>query len=281
MTNYKIVTENYAKEIYLNLIQTSEAVLSNKWQLEEYDDYGEVIYTASNTEQKVVGEILAGIICDIIQEEILAHFATKYLSRYNDISEADKKEIKTIFLETTYIKKEDGVSYISYYLLYVPILEFIEEIHTINVEGWLKFRTSQYQTILEDAIEQTIYDYEMQQDYRRFLNYLKEMRRNQVLSKEILHVLCTQTNGLILYDENLVQVTDEYIDIYCKDIDKTSVTGEDLFMHIMITLCPTGIVVHKAEKYNNPNFIHTLGELFEEQIVMCEGCDFCDREQTK
>ncbi|OON92176.1 MAG: hypothetical protein ATN34_04125 [Epulopiscium sp. Nele67-Bin002] len=268
---YSISTRLYYDELKNKLDRMSAGVLAGDWTYGTY----EIKYAPTDAEVNIAVEVIATTIADIVQREKLHRFSVKYLRARKDMSADDKKHVHDIFLKTNYLQSEDGASCISYYLLYVPILDYLKHEKFVDIDGWINFRTAKYDIILEDMLEQTIYDYNMQADYIRVLDFLKDVRNAQNNSAEQLNLYCSPTGKVGIYNRNFENVTAEYVKRYCEDIDFSDITTEDFIIHILIKVCPESIVIHNTKDYINPNFIITLQEIFDEQLHICGGCELC------
>ncbi len=268
---YSISTRLYYDELKRKLDRMSADVLAGQWT---YDAH-EIKYTPSEID--FATEIIASTVADIVQREAIKKFAYKYLKNNTELTAIEKKLIHEAFLKANYIHSEEGVSSISYYLLYLPIIEFLKSEHFIDIDGWLSFRMDKYYIILTDMMEQTIFDYRTQEDYNKVLEFLKDSRPSN--SKGVLNLYCTRGGQIDIYNRELVNVTSRYVDKYCEDGDFVAATCEDFIIHILMKLSPENIVVHNTRDFNNLNFINTLKEIFQEQLHICTGCDLCDLRQ--
>ncbi len=270
MLTYSASTRRYFDELKLKLTRLSEGVLKGKWVYDSYMNNHQISYTPLENEVDLASEIIATAVSDIIQKEAIQLFILRYFRKRTEFTTQVKKEIGDIFFKSNYIMKEEGASCISYYLIYVPILEFLEKTHAINLDGWIDFRMQKYSIILEDVMEQVIYDYETQEDYTKFLDFLKDIRHKQPSLEEEVHLYCEANGKIEIANKQLNKTTINYVDEYCDEIDYMDITSEDFMMHILIRVCPERIIIHKKSDYYNENFIVTIQEIFEEQVYIIQ-----------
>lgn len=278
MVQYIITTTKYNEIFKQSMKDTQQNSFSliDKWKESLKGEIHLFAFEVSSRDKKCMLEKLATMISDIIQSCVLTKFAKEYLKNKVGLTIKEKREIENMFILNNYVSKEDGVSYISYYLLYTPILKALEEQKLLNIDGWILFRTHQYKIILEDILEQTIYDYETQKDYLRFVNLLRESRRIQQALENTLHLIQTSDKKMKVLNTDKNDITEEYIKIYCEDLLKDEgVTNEDLIMNIFITVSPEKVVIHNKNHYSNLQFVETIEMIFEGQIEYCEGCTEC------
>ncbi|MEG0388176.1 MAG: sporulation protein YtxC, partial [Niameybacter sp.] len=211
------------------------------------------------------------------QEEILKDFAKSYLKGRKDLIRKEKEEIEKFFIHNNYITKEEGVSYISYYVIYTPIYKELEKYKVLNIDGWITFRSQKYKIILQDVMEQTIYDYEMQKDYVQFINFLIQMKSMQEEQTELVHLVPQGNGDILLFDEQKKEQTDYWLKLYCEELEDDKLTIEDKVLHTLIELAPQKIKLHDCQDYLNKPFLETLKILFKDQLQYCKGCEICHK----
>lgn len=221
-------------------------------------------------------ETFAHVVSDIIQREGIMQLAGTYLARRKDLSLIDKREIERRFITNNYLSRQEGFSALTYYLVYMPILEELKKYQEINIEGWLRFRTSKYKIILQDVLEQCIEDYFVKKDIVKFIKMIREISNFNDPLEDTLHLVYKADGKIKILNEVMQEVTASYIKEYCEELltDKT-LNKEDLIMNVLITVCPRRIVVHQKEKAKHPEFIKTLEGIFGMNIKYCKGCKHC------
>lgn len=265
--------------------------LVRKIQESEYDDeikgtlrtvnkgvYTAVIYCSTTTEM-VVLETLAHIIGEIVQQYVLEELTDNVLQQKKELSIQDRKEIKNSFIANNYLSRQDGFSYITYYLVYLPLLDMIKKSNSINIEGWITFRMQGYKAVLEDMLEEFVAEYLAKKEMLYFIRLAREMSRLKEPIEDTLH-LVYEPNGMVnIFNAKMENKTQSYIKEYCEELSlDNTLNKEDLLMHIFITLCPRKIIVHQQQNARRPQFLQTLQGLFWMQISYCGGCDFCKKQ---
>lgn len=277
MIQYRVWTEKYAELFQTKLTQLLKAPdsICGTWQCEGIETMKCFKCSVTKKEKDEVIKGIASMIGDVIQECILKKFARSYLKAYKGLNKEEKKEVEELFIHNNYIAKEEGVSYISYYVIYTPLIKELERYNEVNIDGWMAFRTQKYKVLLEDVIEQTIYDYEMQKDYIQFINFLLDTKSMQEPKEEMIHLIPQGDGAILLFNEQMENQTEEYMQQYCSELKDDKIQVEDKILHILICAAPQKIVMHKELEYLNPHFLDTLKALFKEQIIYCKGCKAC------
>lgn len=277
MIQYRIWTEKHAELFQTKLDNMKQDLESTygSWQKNEGSYTNCFICTITKKERDELLKVVASIIGDIIQEDVLKKFAKAYLNNYKGLRREEKKEVERLFIHSNYIAKEEGVSYIAYYVIYTPLIKELQRYKQVNIDGWINFRTQKYKTILEDVIEQTIYDFEMQKDYIQFINFLLETKAMQETKEQTIHLIPKINGEIILLDEQKENQTQKYINVYCEELDEQALKVEDKILHILISISPEKLVIHEAVSKLNPQFLETIKALFKDQITYCTGCKAC------
>lgn len=234
----------------------------------------------SNEDKTKSDESLAHVVSDMIQEQVILKVCRHYLKNRGDLSILERREIEDAFMRNNYLSRQEGFSYITYYLLYLPIYKEIKEKQTLNIEGWLLFRLDKYKILLKDILEQFIDDYMAKKEVVSFIKLMREASLLAVPLEEVIHVIYEPEGKIHIYDKKLKNVTSHYIKKYCKELllDST-LKKEDLLLHVLITICPKEIVIHKAENMKTKQFMNTLEIVFEENITYCTGCELCKKDE--
>lgn len=225
-------------------------------------------------------ECLAHVMSDIIQEQAILKVCKCYLKSREDLSVLERREVTDAFMRNNYLSRQEGFSYITYYLLYLPMYKEIKEKQTLNIEGWLQFRLNKYKILLKDILEQFTEDYMAKKDVVSFIKLMRDASLLAVPLEDVIHVVYQQEGKIHIYDKKLKNVTGHYIKKYCKELllDST-LTREDLLLHVLITISPKKIVIHKTENMKTKQFMNTLEIIFEDNITYCTKCEFCEKDE--
>lgn len=272
----RILKEEIAEKIEV-LIKNHE--IDGQMEIKDTKHMYELHYESSKDKEKS-DEGLAHVMSDMIQEQVILKVCKCYLKGREDLSVLDRREVTEAFMRNNYLSRQEGFSYITYYLLYLPIYKEIKEKQTLNIEGWLLFRLDKYKILLRDILEQFIEDYTAKKDVVSFIKLMRDASLLAVPLEEMIHVVYKREGKIHLYDKKLKNVTGHYIKKYCKELflDST-LTREDLLLHVLITICPKKIIIHKTENMKTKQFMNTLELIFEDNITYCTECELCEKEE--
>ncbi len=224
-------------------------------------------------------EELAHIISDIVQKRSIEKVCDKYLKKRDDIEPTEKHDITDAFIKNNYLSRQEGFSYITYYLLYLPIYKEIGDEHQLNIDGWINFRVSKYVGMLEQMLERFVTNYLSKKDVVEFIEIMREASTYVKPLEDTIH-LAYILETFQIFDKDYRNITTESINRFCKDIiTDEGVTREDLILHVIMTISPAKIVFHNMNpkaKYPRKatQLINTLEMIYEGNISYCDGCDF-------
>lgn len=282
----QLLTQQYPEKVEAKIkkLIDIEELQKKYYKIEKVGDLTSFQFNYSKKEKEGILQKIANIASDIVQEGVLKKVAKKYLEKQKDLTKKDRIAIQELFISNNYMAKEEGVSYISYYVVYLPILKELEKHEQLHIEGWIDFRTQKYQRILEDLLEQMITEYKMEKEYLECISLLIQSRSYQEALENTLHLVPRGRGQMGILNSKKEEVTKAYIEKYCSELmEDEPLQIEDLFMHIFITVAPRNIVIHKKESYSNRQFINTLELIFDEHTQYCDGCEGCQmitREET-
>jgi len=278
MCHYIFYTRSLKEEIVGRIeVLIKDHEIDGRMEIKEINHMYELQYESAEGKE-MSDEGLAHVMSDIIQEQVILKVCKHYLKNREDLSVMERREITDAFMRNNYLSRQEGFSYITYYLLYLPIYKEIKEKETLNIEGWLLFRLDKYKIILRDILEQFIEDYMAKKEVVSFIKLMREASLLAVPLEEIIHVVYRIEGKVQIYDKKLKNVTGHYIKKYCKELllDST-LTREDLLLHVLITICPKKVIIHKTEHMRTKQFLNTLEIIFEENITYCTGCELCEK----
>lgn len=280
MCRYTLYTINYKEEIIAKIKETEcHEELRGKLDVKKLESIWQLDYEIEESKE-YCDEIVAHVISDVIQKQAIYKVCHKALKTREDINAIDKKEITETFLTENYLSRQEGFSSITYYLIYMPILVEVRKEASFNVDGWLQFRIKKYKILLNDLLEQFIADFEMKKDVVTFIRLMRDVSMLSMPLEEVLHLIYNQEGSPQLFNKDMKNVTGYYIKKYCKELVLDSTLHEeDWMLHILITVVPKKIVIHKKEKARQKKFLKTLEIIFDESIEYCTGCNYCNKKK--
>lgn len=278
MCRYILYTMCYKEEIIAKIKETERhEELMGQLDVKKLGTIWELHYEIEESKE-YCDEIVAHVISDVIQKQAIYKVCHKALKERGDIEAIDKKEITEAFVTENYLSRQEGFSSITYYIIYMPILVEVRKEATFNIDGWLQFRIGKYKILLKDLLDQFIADFEMKKDVVSFIRLMRDVSMLSVPLEDILHLIYNQEGSPQLYNKDMRNVTGYYIKKYCKELVLDSTLHEeDWMLHILITVVPKKIVIHRKENARQKKFLKTLEIIFDESIEYCTGCKYCNK----
>ena len=279
MCHYMLYTSLCKKELLQKLEELEqEEEMANELDIKLQGTVYKIDCSLEGTKE-FCDEQLAHVLSDLIQKQVINKVCTTYLKEREEIGHLDKRDIIETFINNNYLSRQEGFSSFTYYLLYVPILQEIRECGTFNIEGWIRFRTQKYQILLGDMLEQFILDYSMKKEVVTFIKLMRDMSILSTPTEQVLHLIYNSEGLPQLHNKEMKNMTGSYIRQYCKELllDST-LTREDYILHILISISPSQLVIHQRRRAREPQFLKTLEIIFDENIIYCKGCLYCENQ---
>lgn len=214
-------------------------------------------------------------LCDLIQEVIDEFYEgriIKQLINYNYFyfDEYEKKKIleKAIkIIKEDYIKKQKLKTIIKN-----EILKYIKENKSINLEGFIYFRIKKYFNYLDNVVDNAVNEYIIEKEYTEFINLLKIYVESKESEYDLLHLIYTNGESILLDEQkNVVSISENiYNAKYLSDI---SFSSNDITLNTLLTLLPKKIELHLID--GEDEFINTIKLIFEDRISICKECNIC------
>ena len=267
MCRYILYTIHYKEEILSKIqeVQRQEK-LSGKVDIKFTGNLWEISYEIEEGKE-YCDEIVAHVISDVIQRQAIYTVCHKKLKNLDELSKTEKEEITSAFITENYLSRQEGFSSITYYLIYMPIIMEVSKEASFNLDGWLQFRIKKYKILLSDLLEQFIMDYQMKKDVVSFIRLMRDVSMLSVPLEESIHLIYNKEGMPQLYDKNMNNVTGYYIKKYCRElILDSTLHEEDWILHILITVVPKKIVIHRSEVARQKKFLKTLEIIFDESL---------------
>ncbi|KGK86899.1 hypothetical protein DP73_15335 [Desulfosporosinus sp. HMP52] len=159
--------------------------------------------------------------------------------------------------------------------LVTQILNCLDDSSVFDIEGFLRFRASDYKSEVNKAVEFAIEEYIVEREYIEFIELLKHFVDSQKPRLECLHVGMTPQGKFHLYNDEGVKVTHQFLEDY--QLDNIHELGyEDLLVSALIAVAPREITLHiRYEGYKDT--LETIRNVFGNRVHDCQGCALCEK----
>ncbi|CDB32082.1 conserved protein [Clostridium sp. CAG:575] len=114
----------------------------------------------------------------------------------------------------------------------------------------------------------------IEKEYFEFVSLLKLYVNSQTSTCEIIHLVYSNENSILLdKNKNIIDIDDNILKSkYLSDI---SFSSNDYALNGLLTFIPKKIYIHLLDNCID-EFIHTLSLIFEDRIEICTDCDICN-----
>lgn len=212
------------------------------------------------------------IVADIITEAIIEFYQDKILKRIINVNyfyfdELERKIILENCIEFTKQEEEEIKE-----TVFVGVKNYILEHRNIVLEGVANFRINEYIKILDNIVDMAVNKYIIEKEYREFINLLKVYVNSTESKTEILHLIYTNGESILLdKDKNIIQV--DYNLNNAKYLSDITFSSNDIALNTLLSLLPKKIEVHIIN--TEDEFINTLKLIFENRVRICTSCNIC------
>lgn len=209
-----------------------------------------------------------------ISKSIIEQYENKLISRlinqnYFYFNLPDKKNIlkKTL----NYTDNEDCNNFVS-----AKLKEYLSTTDKLMINGFVNFRLKDYISELEDLIDKAVNDFMAEKEYKEFIKLLKYFVDIQSPKFNVINIVPYEGNYYI-YNEVFENITEMCAKDFIKERENNTISSDDLLISILISVAPRKIYLHKHERITNAELVSTIKQVFSKKIVICSGCDFCNR----
>lgn len=202
---------------------------------------------------------LDDIICSELDKKLGILDEKIKLEVINDI----KKVLNT---EKTFLREEENIQN--------ELLDYFMEYKVLIIDGYLKFRSSNFEDLVRKAIEIVLKDFQFELEYKEFIDTLKLFMYNQDSEIDLVNIVFKNGN-YILMDPFFNQINNEDISMILENIYDDEINDTDILLSTIVALNPRNVILHRKENTSQElDFI--LKKIFGDKMRICNGCQYCD-----
>lgn len=156
------------------------------------------------------------------------------------------------------------------------ISEYLDTHHELVLEGFINFRLKEYREKLVEMVDKAADDYMMDMEYKEFINVLRCFVDIQEPQVEEVHVLIVKNGVYKIVDVQGKPIHHQNFETFLMERDD-HINYEDMLITALITIAPYHVMVHMHDRNNatTQNVVETIKNIFDDRVIICEGCDFC------
>ena len=218
----------------------------------------------------IVSNILTKSIISFYEKNLLYHFVNLNYFYFNSL------ERNKIIYNTLEILNDNNYYNKKYDLINNVLLEYLNNNHSLYLDGFINFRLQNYLEYLNEKIDFAVNKFLIDKEYLEFVNILKLYISSESVHSTInhLHLIYKNKESIIINDDKEIISCNDNIS-KAKYVSDISFSSNDLALNTLLNLLPKKITIHLAEAYVD-EFINTLQLIFQDRIVICNECDICN-----
>lgn len=268
MKSYCIKVNN--NEIIEYLLNTTEKIDFNNiyYCSKNFKIYKNVIlhYTGENVQkfENFVVELITNTIIQFCENKTLKKIINSNYFYFDDY------EKKVIFENCKELARAEALQRKE--VLYREIEKYLKENKNIVLEGVINFRIKEYIKELDNIVDMGVNQYIIEKEYTEFINLLKVYIDSTPTNVELIHLIYTNGESILLDQEkNIVSVSENIFNAkYLSDITFSS---NDFALNALLNLLPRKLEIHVIDEEDE--FINTLKLIFDKRIYICKDCNIC------
>jgi len=222
--------------------------------------------TFSHKTKKIVGEEQGKNKKQIaFNDEVDKYYYSKFLA--DGIAENVKKNILE---EKKIVNLDCKVSECIKMLLTSQVYKYLIENSDINLDGYIKFRTSKIKELIKNDIELAQHKLNIKREYNDFINMLRYFVNTQSYQHKEITVIIDNNEDFIILDNGKNDITQKcIIDLlhYDESLDDFAIKSGDLLISSLIILAPKKICFIGWQNIKNKELKKTIEDVFQERII--------------
>lgn len=257
--------------------------------IEQQQNKDERIAIQDTLDEMVIESRIHDAFCDAISdffiEELEEDYIKSIIKRDYGFVQPDQIEgiyhycFDMLFLrENTPFRDEEKIK-LRKKQVYAKVYEYLQEKKVFHLDGFIRFRLTEYRLGLEELIEFAIDEYIVDQEYQQFIQLLKLYVSQQMPKVAMIHALHVQERKFILFDAEGKQLTEQEIEQCLNTWAIDSVSHEDIIVSTLIAMAPKTILLHTHQPTSA--VVRTLKAIFQGRLEICLTCDRCKKWQKQ
>lgn len=173
------------------------------------------------------------------------------------------------------METEQGTRELRHGKLTRGILDTLQDIPVVHLEGAIQFRLQEYKNELHEIVEYALDEFYMDRQYEEFMGLLKYFVYFQDPKVPLIHVVHKGKHDFILLDEAykpMPMPQEESVIMEMPGME-LEMEVEDMIISRLISISPKKMKLHTK----TPEFplIHTISQIFEDKVEICRSCVHC------
>ncbi|BCV25284.1 putative sporulation protein YtxC [Gelria sp. Kuro-4] len=153
------------------------------------------------------------------------------------------------------------------------LLEYLETSDFLVLEGFIRFRLSEYREELREVVSRAADDFVVEKEYQEFIRLLRYFVDLQGPQLPEVQVVLKQGDRFELFDaENRALRRQELPE---RTVPEEDLNYGDLLISTLIALSPAHITLHLGSQRVTEELVATIHDVFAGRVDICPGCRLC------
>lgn len=243
---------------------------------------------SSDLSSKVIlAETIAGIIVEVYEIYLITRIinSPKYSFVNKNIKNNVIERIKSNIVSLKNESREFCIDN-SKRIVTEKLLEYISLENKLSIEGFVNFRLSDYRNELENYINVTLEEMFLEEQNREFINLLRYFVSIQTPRESLVHIVSLGRCNYKIFNILESDITFKYFDDFFGAQLGEQIDGDDVLISVLIAISPNRIIFHSLKSSDeqsedlvkkNKQIIEFICQIFDDRLLICNGCSFCDK----
>jgi len=154
------------------------------------------------------------------------------------------------------------------------IKDYLLENNTLMLDGYLRFRSKSFESLIDKIIEKVIMDIQMESEYEDFIEMLQYYLEAQIPKVDIVNVVI-KNDGYYLLDQKNKPIESPSIKSIIEEYSIDDISKADVLVSSLIVLAPNKVIIH-LKNDNEKELMQILKKIFAKRLSFCYSCELCD-----
>lgn len=228
----------------------------NKKMLEDVVLYSSI----ANLTQNIINKLYMKELIDKKVSIILKDF-------YDSDIEEVKHTVYDLLLDDDYFTKEKEQ-------INSELKDYLIENNTLIIDGYLLFRSSSFENLIDQIIQKVMFDVQMESEYEEFVYMLQYYLDSQVPKIDTVNIII-RDGQYFLMDSNNKPLESPTVHSIIDEFGIDDISQADILVTSLIILAPNKVVVH-IKNDNEQDLMAILKKIFTNRLSFCYSCNICD-----
>lgn len=144
------------------------------------------------------------------------------------------------------------------------LLDYIDRNVFIDLDGFIKFRLKFYKEAITDYTEISIYDLQLEQDYRELISEFGQLIGKQKTKQKTVSVVLGES-GYVIMDKDRNRISESEVKKLAREMGGNELSEEELVIGTLINAAPENIHIYR-ERASNEDLAFEIEEVFKGRV---------------